>query len=77
VKTEDHTRNKKGKRVYINDHLTKELMKQLTEFFESYVKKPRIQVGKQQTFETLINEEPLLLAKFLRNESKTWIPRMP
>jgi len=35
----------------------------------------RIKVRKRQTFETLINEEALLLAKFLRNE-KEWIPRI-
>jgi hypothetical protein len=33
-------------------------------------------VGKKQTIETLINEEALLLAKFLRNERKDWKPRM-
>jgi len=32
--------------------------------------------GKRQRIETLINEEALLLAKFLRNERKTWIPRI-
>ena len=32
--------------------------------------------GKPQTVETLINEEALLLAKFLRDERKTWIPRI-
>ena len=36
---------------------------------------PRIKVGKKQTIETLINEEALLLAKFLRNERIDWIPR--
>jgi len=33
-------------------------------------------VGKRQTIETLINEEALLLAKFLRDERKTWTPRI-
>jgi len=32
--------------------------------------------GKKQTLDTLINEEALLLAKYLRNEIKTWNPRM-
>lgn len=31
---------------------------------------PRIKVGKRQEIETLINEEALLLAKFLRDETK-------
>ena len=35
----------------------------------------RYQVGKKQTIETLINEETLLLAKFLRNERKEWNPK--
>jgi hypothetical protein len=33
-------------------------------------------IGKRQTIETLINEEALLLAKFLKDEWKTWIPRI-
>jgi len=35
---------------------------------------PRIKVGTRQIIETLINEEALLLAKYLRDEYKTWIP---
>jgi len=31
---------------------------------------------KRQTLETLINEEALLLAKFLREERKDWNPRI-
>ena len=76
VKTEDLARNKKGKRVYLNDSLTRDLMKQLDKFFESMVEIPRIRVGKKQTVETLINEEALLLAKFLRRERKDWKPRI-
>ena len=49
-------------------------MKYLREFFESKVDVPRIRVGRSQTVETSINEEALLLAKFLRDEKKTWIP---
>jgi hypothetical protein len=37
---------------------------------------PRIRVGKKQTIETLINEEALLFAKYLRTEKNTWIPRI-
>jgi CRISPR-associated protein Cas1 len=76
VKTEDLSRSKKGKRVYLNDIQTRDLMKQLDKFFESYIEVPRIRVGKRQTIETLINEEVQLLAKFLRNEQKEWIPRI-
>ena len=71
VKTEDLSRSKKGKRVYLNDAQTRDLMKQLNKFFGFHVEIPRIRVGKKQTIETLINEEALLLAKYLRNELET------
>jgi len=51
-------------------------MKQLDAFFRTIVEVPRIRVGKKQTIETLINEEALLLAKYLRDERKTWCPRI-
>jgi len=44
---------------------------------ELEVEVPRMRIGKRQTIETLINEEALLVAKFLRNERNTWIRRMP
>jgi hypothetical protein len=50
-------------------------MKTLDEFFMSKIEIPRIRVGKKQTIETLINEEALLFAKFLRKEQKVWLPR--
>ena len=40
-------------------------MKKLNQFFESEVQIPRIRRGKKQTLETLINEEALLLSKFM------------
>ena len=76
MKTEVMTRNKKGKRVYLNDAQTRDLMKQLDRFFESFIDVPRIRVGKRQTIDTLINEEALIFAKFLRSELKIWIPRI-
>lgn len=48
----------------------------LQTIFESNVEIPRNKVGKRKTVETLINEEALLLAKFLRNEKKKWNPRI-
>jgi hypothetical protein len=48
-------------------------MRQLDKFFESYVIVP-MRVGKKQTHETLINEETLLFAKYLRDERETWMP---
>jgi len=44
--------------------------------FEGRVEVPRIRYGSSQALETLINEEALLLAKYLRGERKTWIPRV-
>jgi hypothetical protein len=40
------------------------------------IKIPRMQRGENQEFESLINEEALLFAKYLRNERKEWIPRI-
>ena len=76
VKTEDLNRNKKGKRVYLNDTQTQDLTKKLNKFFESNVEIPRIKVGNRQTLETLIGEEALLFAKYLRDERDSWIPRI-
>ena len=76
VKTETIAKKKKGKREYLNNKLTRDLMKKLEMFFESKVEIPRIKVGKKQTIETLINEEALLLARFLRDERKTWNSRI-
>jgi hypothetical protein len=74
VKTEDLKRKENGKREYLNNQLTREMMKEIDEFFESYVKVPRMKIGKKQTIETLINEKSLLLSRFLRNEQKMWYP---
>jgi hypothetical protein len=52
------------------------MMKELESFFESKVEIPLIRHGKSQKIETLINEEVLLLAKYLRDEKKEWIPRI-
>ena len=76
VKSENLGRKKKGKREYLNNHLTRELMRELEVFFEKEVEIPRIRVGKKQTVETLVNEEALLFAKHLRSEQEKWIPRI-
>lgn len=76
MKTETGTRKKIGKREYLNNQLTRKLMNNLDNFFESTVEVPRIKFGTKQSTETLINEEVLLLAKYLRNEQKAWKPRI-
>ena len=45
--------------------------------FGTVVKISRIKIGNRQTIETLIIEEASLFAKYLRNEKKEWIPRIP
>ena len=76
VKTEELSRSKKGKRQYLNDVKTRELTCKLNRYFEVNVEIPRIKVGKKQTIETLISEEALLFAKYLRNEREAWKPRI-
>lgn len=52
------------------------MLSAVSAYLEGKVEVPRIRMGSKQTLETLINEEALLLAKYLRNERKTWIPRI-
>jgi hypothetical protein len=66
-----------GKKIHLCEYETNELAEDLGKFFERMVKIARIKVGKRQTIETLINEEALLFAKYLRGERETWIPRVP
>ena len=76
IKAEDFSRKRKGKRQYLNETMTNEFIKKLNVYFESKVEIPRMKVGKRQKLETLIDEESLLLAKYLRNERKSWEPRI-
>lgn len=65
-----------GKRIHLCEYETNKLADDLSSFFARVVDIPRIKVGKRQTVETLIGEEALLLARFLRHERKEWIPRV-
>ena len=76
VKRESISRSRRGKREYLNDAETRLMMKNLNDYFESKVNIPLIRHGTRQRIETLINEEVLLLAKYLRGDMKTWIPRI-
>ena len=76
MKTEQYSTNKRGNREYLNDSLTRSLVKGLNEYFETKVEIPRIRLGKQQKIETLVNEEAYLFAMYLRNEKREWIPRI-
>jgi len=76
VKFETFASNKKSLREYLDDSKTVDLMNSLFAYFEKMVDVPRVKCGSRQTIETLINEEALLFAKYLRNERETWIPRI-
>ena len=69
------SKNRKGKREYLNDVNTKEMMRELQDYFETKIEIPLIRFGKRQRIETLINEETLLLAKYIRGEIREWVPR--
>ena len=51
-------------------------MREHERYFESKVEIPLIRHGNRQKIETLINEEGLLLAKYLRDEKADWTPRI-
>jgi CRISPR/Cas system-associated endonuclease Cas1 len=72
----DMFNDKRGKRIYLNKTKTNELTNKLYDHFRSIVDIPRIKRGKRQEIESLINEEALLLAKYLRGERKEWVPRI-
>ena len=69
-------RLKMGKRIHLCEYETNDLAEGLNALFEREVEIPRIRHGTRQTLDTLINEEALLLAKYLRNERESWIPRI-
>jgi len=75
-KTEKMAGQKRGKREYLNDVETRDFTAKLNDYFETRVEIPRIRIGDRQTIETLISEEALLFAKYLRNDIKTWKPRI-
>jgi len=76
VVTDFMMRLKMGKRIHLCEYDTDSLADGLNDLFSREVEIPRIRHGKRQTLDTLISEEALLLAKFLRNERKEWNPRL-
>jgi CRISPR-associated protein Cas1 len=74
---ENFSSNKKGKREYLQKDLAKDMMRKLNAFFETTVEIPRVKHGNKQQLESLLNEESLILAKYLRGETSQWIPRVP
>lgn len=73
---EDFSYNRKGKREYLKRPLAKDMIKSLNSFFETTLDIPRVKHGSKQTVETLINEDALLLAQYLRNERHSWVTRV-
>lgn len=59
----------------LREYETDSLAEDPNAFFNRMVNVERIKVGKRQTVDTLICEEALLFAKYLRNERKDWTPR--
>jgi CRISPR-associated protein Cas1 len=66
-----------GRRIHLCEFETDRLAEDLNKLFDRKVAIPRIKHGKRQTLDTLICEEALLLAKYLRGERNSWIPRLP
>jgi hypothetical protein len=77
VVTDFMMRLKMGKRIHLCEYETDSLAEGLNGVFSREVEIQRIKHGKRQILNTLISEEALLLAKFLRNERKEWTPRLP
>ena len=76
VVTDFMMRLKMGKRIHLCEFEADSLADGLNSLFESELEIPRIKHGNKQTFDTLICEEALLLAKYLRNERNEWKPRI-
>jgi hypothetical protein len=72
----DDCAGKKCKREFLNAVKRKEFLDSLDRYFETRVDLPRIRKGSRQKIETLINEEALLFARYLRDEKPTWNPRI-
>ena len=51
-------------------------MKEIDQLFKRKMEVPRVYFGKRQTIETLINEEVLMFARYLRNGKEEWSPRI-
>jgi len=68
---------KMGKKIHLCEYETNDLAEGLNDLFNKMVEIPRIKHGNKQTIDTLISEETLLFAKYLRNERTIWNPRSP
>jgi CRISPR-associated protein Cas1 len=69
-------RLKMGKRIHLIEYEADSLAEGVNLFFDRFVEVPRVKHGNRQTIDTLISEEALLFAKYLRGERITWTPRI-
>jgi hypothetical protein len=76
VVTDFMMRLKTGKRIHLCEYETNGLAEGLNSLFDREVMVPRIRHGSKQSLDTLICEEALLFAKFLRGERASWTPRV-
>jgi hypothetical protein len=67
---------KMGKKIHLCEFEADSLAEGLNKLFDRIVDVERIKHGKRQTIDTLISEEALLFAKYLRGEKKDWLPRI-
>ncbi len=67
---------KMGKKIHLKEFVADGLAEDLNGLFDRMVDVERIKIGKRQTIDTLISEEALLFAKYLRQEKKEWVPKV-
>ncbi len=67
---------KMGKKIHLKEYEADSLAEDLKALFDHMVDVDRIKVGKRQTIDTLISEEAMLFAKFLRTEKNEWVARV-
>ena len=65
-----------GKKIHLCEYETNDLADALNGLFKRVVTIPRIRHGFKQTLDTLISEEAVILAKYLKKEIANWIPRV-
>lgn len=65
-----------GKKIHLCEFEADSLAEGLNGLFDRMVDVARIKHGNRQTIDTLISEEALLFARYLRRERNTWIPRL-
>jgi CRISPR-associated protein Cas1 len=67
---------KMGKKIHLCEFEADSLAEGLNSLFDRMVDIARIKHGDRQTIDTLISEEALLFAKYLRGEKRDWLPRI-